>query len=57
MQSENKIKNSIQNFYSDFGTKHIHSQISSFFFYELKVPALLLVKDETTIRTQNKPIQ
>lgn len=54
MQSENRIKESLKNFYSDLGTKKIGQQVSPFFFYNIEVPAILLDKSDKTIDTSDK---
>lgn len=56
MQSENKVKNTIKNFYSNLGLKQIDSYICNTLFYEIEVPSILLEKSQETIDTLNKPI-
>lgn len=57
MQSKNKIKSSLKNLYSHLGEKNTNSIVCGFCFYKIKVPPLLLEKDETSIDTQNSSIQ
>lgn len=56
MQSKNKLKDNLKNYYSNLGAKKLGHQISLAFFYDIKIPSILLEKSGETISSQNSTI-